>query len=416
MEETETSENQSVEEVDELSLFNKTFATFNDTIRSLNRSYASLQARYQKLADELSETNEKLRQALEENVRTRNFLENVLESLTSGVITIDLEGRISTINRAGCQILRSNYQDIVGSRYSRLFGSSFARNHPLPDLLNSGKPYRNVEKNIAVSNSESVPISVCSDLITDAAGETIGALEVFVDLTEMKRLEGEIARVKSLAALGEVAAVIAHEVRNPLSGIGGFAALLKGELGEDHPQIEYLNKITAGVEKLDRGVSSLLEYARDLRVELETGDLRDLLRETVEFFQIDLSAKESQSRIELSLPDKPVNCRFDREHLSRALINLFQNAEQAMPAGGTIRVTLAAKGENITITIEDEGESIPEEIREKVFAPFFTTREGGTGLGLALVKKIVAAHQGTIEMVTGHTKGSAFIISFQKIL
>lgn len=402
--------NSAPEGSDDLSIFTETFASFNSTIKSLNSSYASLQERYQRLADELSDTNEKLRRALEDREHTRKFLENVLESLTSGVLTIDLEGRITGINRAGCQILQVEQHSILGVDYRRLFGGSLARRSPLTDLLGSDLTYYNVEKVVAVG-SATIPISVSSALICDADGETIGALEVFVDLRELKRMEEEIARVKSLAALGEVAAVVAHEVRNPLSGINGFAMLLKRELGEEHPNIEYVNKIIAGVEKLDRCVTSLLDYSRDLPLNSRTGDLRDLLRDSIEFFKFDLEARQSPNRVELDLPESPALCRFDAEQMSRALINLLQNADQAMPNGGRIRVRLKKRNGAFCVSVIDEGESVPLEIREKIFAPFFTTREGGTGLGLALVKKIVEAHHGRVELESDSTKGSAFSIS-----
>jgi PAS domain S-box-containing protein len=404
--------NSGVEDSDELSVFTETFASFNSTIKSLNDSYASLQDRYQKLGDELSETNEKLRTALEDREQTRKFLENVLESLTSGVLTIDLNGYITGINRAGCQILKTEPDDILNCDYRALFHGSLMDRSALTDLLEGKEPYHNVEKNIRVG-ARAVPVSVSSALITDPDGGALGAVEAFVDLSELKRMEDEIARVKSLAALGEVAAVIAHEVRNPLSGISGFAMLLKRELGKDHPNMEYVDKIMAGVDKLDRCVSSLLDYARDLPLNTSRGDLREFLNEAVEFFKVDLSTRKSPSKVAFVVPESPVYCSYDSEQMSRALMNLFQNADQAMPNGGTVTVSLEETEIGPKIKVADEGESVPVEIREKIFTPFFTTREGGTGLGLSLVKKIVEAHHGRVDLFTNGDTGSVFTITLQ---
>ncbi len=404
--------NSGVEDSDEISVFTETFASFNSTIKSLNDSYASLQDRYQKLGNELSETNEKLRMALEDRERTRKFLENVLESLTSGVLTIDLNGCITGINRAGCQILRTDPENLLNSDYRSLFDGSLMGRCALTDLLEGKEPYFNIEKNVRVG-AKTIPISVSSALITDPDGGALGALEAFVDLSELKRMEDEIARVKSLAALGEVAAVVAHEVRNPLSGIGGFAMLLKRELGKDHPNIDYVDKIMAGVDKLDRCVSSLLDYARDLPLNPSRGDLREFLNEAVEFFKVDLSARNSRSSVALVSPDVPVYCSYDAAHMSRALMNLFQNADQAMPNGGMVTVSLEETDTGPQIKVANEGESIPDEIREKIFTPFFTTREGGTGLGLSLVKKIVEAHHGRVDLFTNGGTGSVFAITLQ---
>ncbi len=395
---------------DQLAVFNQTFASFNNTIKQLNESYATLQSRYQKLSDELTATNERLLQSLTQNVETRNFLQNVLESLTSGVITIDLNGRINAINKAGCEILRVNANQIIGEDYRSVFGNSLSKKQSLIELLNGASPYRLIEKQVRVSEVESIPISVSSSCIKDADDRIVGALEVFVDLTEFKRMEDEIARVKGLAALGEVAAVVAHEVRNPLSGIAGFAALLKRELGENHPNIGYVEKITNGVDKLNKSVTSLLEYARDIRHEPKIVDISSLLTETVEFFRVDLNARGSRSEIALALPEVQCSCKVDRENLSGALINLLKNADESMPAGGRIEVSLTSHESATVITIADQGGGVPAAIKDKIFTPFFTTRDGGTGLGLALVRKVIDAHGGVIVVSNNPPKGSIFTI------
>ena len=394
----------------QLAVFNQTFASFNNTIKQLNESYASLQSRHQTLADELTLTNEKLVVSLAQNIQTRNFVQNILESLTSGVITIDLNGRINMINKAGCEILRVKPNQVIGKDYRTILGTSLAVKKPLTDLLEGKKPYRLVEKQAQVAPNEYVPISVSSSCMKDAEGNTVGALEVFVDLSELRRMEDEIARVRSLAALGEVAAVVAHEVRNPLSGIAGFAALLKRELGDNHANISYVDKIITGVEKLNRSVTSLLEYARELRHEPTSTELNSLLHETVDFFKVDLNARASRTIVNLELPDTPIHGYIDRENLTGALINLLKNAEEAMPGGGKINVTLAQHDECIAICISDQGVGIPEKIKDKIFTPFFTTRDGGTGLGLALVRKVIDAHRGAILVANNPDQGSTFTI------
>ncbi len=395
---------------DQLAVFNQTFASFNNTIKQLNDSYATLQSRHQKLSDELTATNEKLLQSLTQNIETRSFLQNVLESLTSGVITIDLHGRINAINKAGCEILRVNANQIIGEEYSRVLGNSLSKKQSLTELLKGAPPYRLIEKQAKVSDAESVPISVSSSCIRDTENRIVGALEVFVDLTEFKRMEDEIARVKSLAALGEVAAVVAHEVRNPLSGIAGFAALLKRELGDNHPNINYVDKIISGVDKLNKSVTSLLEYARDIRHEPQMVDINSLLTETVDFFRVDLSARASHSEISLTLPQGQCTCKVDRENLSGALINLLKNADESMPAGGRIDVSLSVQESGVVIAIADQGGGVPAAMKEKIFTPFFTTRDGGTGLGLALVRKVIDAHGGAIVVSNNPPKGSIFKI------
>lgn len=398
-------------DTEQLTAFRETFASLNRTIKKMNESYAALHDQNQRLSDELTATNEKLRETLEQNLQTKNFLQNVLESLTAGVITIDLEGKVTSINRAGCAILQIRAQEVIGTDYDKLLGATVPASHSLRTILSGGSPYQNLEKEVRTDDGRTLPIAASSAPITDGNGNTVGALEVFADLTEIKRMQEEMARVKSLAALGEVAAVIAHEVRNPLSGIAGFAALLRNELGDQHPNVPYVDKIISGVERLNRSVTSLLEYARDLRHEPRAADLNQLLQETVDFFRMDLRSRNSSAQVELNLPEQPTICDFDRENLGGALVNLLKNADEAMPKGGTIHVDLGVAKGKVELRIADEGSSIPEDIRESIFVPFFTTREGGTGLGLALVKKVVDAHRGTIEVESSAGRGSTFTIT-----
>ena len=227
---------------EQIAVFNETFESFNATLKQVNESYARLQKRYQKLSDELKATNDKLLQALDQNIQTRDFLENILESLTSGVLTIDLDGRINSVNKAGCRILKLSAETLIDRDYDSLFSGSLRRPNSLTSLLDREPGYRLLEKMVALEDGAQVPICVSSACIRDRDGDIIGALEIFDDLTELKRMQEEMAQVKSLAALGEVAAVVAHEVRNPLNGIEGFASLLREELGDEHPHIDYVDK------------------------------------------------------------------------------------------------------------------------------------------------------------------------------
>jgi len=397
---------------EQIAVFNETFESFNETLRQVNQSYASLQKRYQKLSDELKSTNDKLLQALDQNIQTRNFLENILESLTSGVLTVDLNGRINSVNKAGCEILKLDAEEaIIDSDYDSLFSGSLTRPSSLTSLLDAEAGYKHLEKSVQLDDGVSVPISVSSACIKDHDGEIIGALEVFDDLTELKRMQEEMVRVKSLAALGEVAAVVAHEVRNPLNGIEGFASMLREELGDDFARIDYVDKILMGIGKLNHSVTSLLDYARDLRLDPQPVLLNDFLKETVDYFRMDLSARGIETQLELKSQSKEIACTLDRECLAGALINLFNNASEAMEHRGKITVGAHDRDGMVEIEVADGGKAVPDEYKEQIFLPFFTLREGGTGLGLALVRKVVDAHQGSIEVQDNIPRGAIFRIT-----
>jgi signal transduction histidine kinase len=201
---------------------------------------------------------------------------------------------------------------------------------------------------------------------------------------------------------------IAHEVRNPLGGMALFAGLLKEELG-DHPTgLKHLEKISTELDYLSRVVNDFLDFARERPLELEEMDPR------AEFEQVEsLSASElqqAQVRLKTEVAPEVQQVQWDRERMRRALLNLVRNAIQASDAGGEVAICLAKDGEQLVLQVSDNGCGIPQEKQEQVFEPFYTSRQQGTGLGLALVKKIIDAHGGTISFTTQADEGTTFTL------
>jgi len=239
-------------------------------------------------------------------------------------------------------------------------------------------------------------------------------VEVFNDLTEVKRLEAELQRVHTLAALGEMAATMAHEIRNPLGGIAGFAALLERDLDVQDPRRRLVHKITEGVGRLNRIVSSLLTYTRPLRLNIHPVDFVSLVEEATAFLEIDLGRTRDDIAINRHYPDTSPICSIDPEQFQQVILNLLQNATQAMPDGGEVDIEIRAAAEpgagQTTLCIRDQGIGMTEEVQDKLFTPFFTTKEDGTGLGLVTSKKIVEAHGGHIRVESQPGSGTSFFI------
>ncbi len=251
---------------------------------------------------------------------------------------------------------------------------------------------------------------------------------------EKTRLEETVNRVNTLAALGQMAATVAHEIRNPLGGIAGFAGLLERDLSVDDPRRRWVKKIIEGVSSLNAIVTGLLHYTRPVRLNAHPIDMVNLVEESASFLEIDL-ARRDEGRIAVAriYEASGAVCEIDPEQVQQVLLNLLQNAAQAMPDGGTITVSVkksgtvnphhppfphsptppfgAVEGNWVEVAVADTGHGMSEEVQKNLFTPFFTTKENGTGLGLATARKIVEAHRGAIRVTSEIGRGSIFVVA-----
>lgn len=396
-----------------LEAFTTAFETFGRTIDRLESSYQELEERFSNLNSQLEETNQRLREALLENEKARSFLDNILSSVSSGILVYDRNGKISHHNAAAEELLGLDSHSIHGLSGGDLFKADTKPEISALSTLETGEEFRSEEKTLTLTTGEELPVAVSTALMRDYSGEVIGVVEVLHDLRKIRLLEEEITRVQALAALGEIAATIAHEVRNPLGGIVGFASLLKRDLPEDHPGQRMVDKIITGVDNLNNSVSSLLMYARDISLSPREVELRNFMEEIVTYFSADINHDSGKYNISTELNPMDISWRLDPEQFRQAIVNLLYNAVQAMPDGGDIRLS-ARVNDELQVEVSDSGPGIKEKDRERIFTPFFTTKEGGTGLGLATVKKIVDAHRGKIDVITEPGEGTCFKLVFPR--
>jgi PAS domain S-box-containing protein len=391
--------------------FTDSYILFQETTRRYREAYEELAAKFESLTLKLEETNVHLQQSLEEKDRVSNYLNNILESLSGGVLVVDLNGAITFFNQEAEDITGFEQQKVLGQPYAEIIGLNAGRELSVLHTLDTGERLSSREKELRQGDGGTIPLGFSTSLVRDEAGTVLGALEVFNDLTDVKRLEAEVQRVQTLAALGEMAATVAHEIRNPLGGIAGYAGMLERDLDSDDPNRRLVQKITEGVGRLNRIVVSLLNYTRPLRLNVHPVNLVELVEETTAFFAIDIERSREDIHIERRFPDGDLICRIDPEQLQQVILNLLQNAMQAMPEGGAIEVGLRTEGELGVLTISDTGVGMDDEVREKLFTPFFTTKEDGTGLGLVTSKKIIDAHNGQILVDSEPGRGTQFSIS-----
>jgi len=405
---------------DKIDAFTDSFVLFNRTIKKLHQAYKKLEVRFNNLNLELEKTNKRLRQSLAEKDRVTNYLNDILDSLTSGVLVVDLKGVITLFNRAAEQITGWSAQEATGHCYSHIMGEDVPHNSTPLYTLATGAPIVNREKEVRTKDGATVPLNYSTSLVTDSRDNVLGAVETFVDLSRVKMLEKEVKKVNNLAALGQMAATVAHEIRNPLGGIAGFAALLERDLGRNDPRRGLVRKITEGVASLNRIVTDLLTYARPVNLRPQRIDFIKLVDEVVNCFETDVNnCRHEGITLSRRYAASPLYCKVDPMQFRQVILNLLHNAVQAMPEGGELKVEVLDGGlccrsseGSITLKVSDTGIGMTEEVKTNCFAPFFTTKENGTGLGLANIKKIVDAHHGIISVTSELGKGSSFIVTF----
>ena len=250
----------------------------------------------------------------------------------------------------------------------------------------------------------------------------------FEDLRKrLRQTEEDMLRVKRLAALGEMAAVVVHELKNPLGGIRGFAELLDRDLEEGDPRKRSVRKIMQGVDTMDRMVKSLLDYSKPVKLSPRKVEMAGMIDETISFFEMGDSKKNSDIRISANYHQDDVWCHLDREQFRQVLLNLLHNAAQAMTEGGEMSIDLSPASqranngpgqpdESVFLKISDTGTGMSKATLEKLFTPFFTTKQDGTGLGLSTVKKIMEAHKGEIQVQSEPGRGTTITLKLPRAL
>jgi PAS domain S-box-containing protein len=394
--------------------FADSYALFNETTRRYMEAYKQLEEQFEFLNVRLEETNRDLRDSLEEKDRVSNYLNNILESMTDGLLVVGLDGRINLFNQAAEAITGRSQEEVLGRPYEEVMGLEGGREKSVLHTLESGDSLVNQQKDLRRTDERTIPLGFSTSLVRDGNGVVLGAIEAFNDMTEVRRLENQVRQMHTLAALGEMAATVAHEIRNPLGGIASFANLLERDLEADDPNRRLVRKITEGVARLNRIVSSLLSYTRPLNLNTHPVDLSQTVEEAAAFFEIDAARQSPAVTIERHFAESRT-CQVDTEQFHQVVLNLLLNARQAMPEGGTIGIELSSEraedGDWAIVCVRDSGIGIEAAVRDKLFTPFFTTKEDGTGLGLVTSRKIVEAHGGRITVDSVPGQGTCFTIA-----
>ena len=333
--------------------------------------------------------------------------ESILSSLENGLITVDARRSVAYINSRACEMLQRPEAELLGRRVSDIFPDMG------PVLENPDKAQRShTETTIQMIGGRRTYLRWTISPLRGSDGRQIGHILLFFDITRMKEMEEEVERSERLAALGRMAANIAHEIRNPLASMSGSIQLLADSLDVEDSERRLMDIVVRETEHLNQWISEFLEYARPREVQREEVDLAELAAEVVQMLSHDersqnVSLRHSQAGSGILMGD--------RARLRQVVWNLAVNAVEAAGKDGAVSVSVDGGIDYVTLRVEDNGPGILEEDAKRVFEPFFTTKAQGTGLGLATVYRNLVEHRGSIQVLpTEGSGGTTFVVTLPR--
>ena len=332
--------------------------------------------------------------------------ENIIHSISSGLITTGLDGRITLVNAAAERLLEREAADLLATPVYQMFLD------PLPSV-ESQESHGEVRFDPLTKFRKTLRVRV-SALSVPEKGD-IGYVYAFDDLTEIRRLEREVRVQDRLAAVGRLAAAIAHEIRNPLTSIAGSVSMLSGlpEMNEDHKRL--LDIVTRESQRLNAIITDFLAYSRTKKYQFERVDLIRLVEDTLTLMDHRMAAEKTGIEIKRRFAVHDALVLADGDKLKQVFWNLCENAVRAMKGGGSLTVALESLGDDWQVSIIDTGMGMTPQQIEKIFEPFQSNFEGGTGLGLAIVYQIVQAHEGKVWARSKPGQGTTFVLRLRRL-
>jgi PAS domain S-box-containing protein len=391
----------------EFEYLKEAFDSFNDATERLQVSYAELEKQVHSLNLELENKNRELEENLHEKEKVKNYLNHILESLSNGVVVVDKERKVTIINQAAEEMFNLDAETIIGRPVDTIACIlPLDLDHMLLQSTADKRPNELIEVN---QKDGAMYISLSVAPLLAGEDDFQGTILIIQDVSRLKRLEEKENRRNRLMAMGEMAASIAHEIRNPLGSIELLASLLKRELNADGDKKSLAQQIVSGVKHLDNVVSNLLLFTRHGRLNLQLTDLHGFIVESMSMVRYAID--QNGINLDYQFQEAAPCVWIDRQLIQQVLFNLILNAVQAMPQGGMITVSSRTCDNWVEVGVSDTGSGIPKDHQDAIFNPFFTTKDRGMGLGLAIVHNIIEAHSGSIEVESVPGQGTRLIFS-----
>jgi PAS domain S-box-containing protein len=369
--------------------------------------------------NDLEATHAEVRVRFQEVADLKSYTDSILSSITSGIVTLDLDGRVATVNPAA-EILTGLFaEEIVGRYCAEVFAHTPEVAEILMETLSTRSGTANVSLTLRRLNGTTVPVEMGTAPLRRLEGKDLGVVGVFRDVSQVRELEGQLRRSDRLAALGTLAAGLAHEIKNPLASLRTFTRIIPRKFEDPRFRETFMRVVPHELERINGIVEQLLELARPSRLRPAPTAIPVLLDRVLELYANELDTKQIVVAREYARDVPSVGA--DQDRLYEAFVNLVSNALEAMETGGrlTVRTGWHRSAEadagstgrrRVRVEIEDSGSGISLSEADKVFDPFFTTKAAGTGLGLALTHKIIEDHGGSISFRSAPGVGTTFTV------
>ncbi len=338
----------------------------------------------------------------------KDFNETILENINNGVLKTDRSGEIVFVNSRAREILGDSTDGKL--RFDDMFRNPYGSGSLFEHLLSDEGRNHTLEGVLSIPSGGTIPVRLNSTLVESDEYSGKSLVVVFEDLTAQKAMEEELRRADRLRSLGELSAGVAHEIRNPLTGIATTAQVLREKLTADPDKVKYINVILEEIRRLDGIITSLLQFARPLTPRPAELSINGVIDEAVMLVSDKAREAGVDLRVETSLKDD--GCFLDRDQIKQVVLNLVMNAIEACDEGGGVNVRLgvAEDPSSIIMLFEDDGCGISGDTADKIYNPFFTTRSAGTGLGLSITRKIIENHGGSISHEGRAGRGTTFLV------
>ena len=323
--------------------------------------------------------------------------------MPAGLVTLDAAGRVVSCNKQA--------EDITAKSFDELDGKILVDELVATPAIDLDAGIM-IERSFSLHNSDgqTIPVKISSSVLHDGKGKVRGLVIIIKDVREIFAIEQKLEQSRRLSALGRMATGIAHEIRNPLGTLRGFAQLFVSKFKNQPTEQEYARMMVDEVDRLNRTVSGLLQFARPREPEFQEISLNNEMTKTVQFMSDDFKIQGID--FHLALPPVEITFLADPDLLQQILLNLLQNAMAATDQGGRIEMGADRHGESIRLWVKDSGCGMSPETKEQMFDPFFTTKKSGTGLGLAVVHQIITQHHGALQVESTPGQGTKIEISF----
>lgn len=371
----------------------RAFHGLTEEVNRLKEAHAKLQQRLDSVNQELATKNANIH-------RLMGYLNNILKHTSDAILFVDLQGVVTIFNESAQKLLKIKLESVHLKKFWEIFSDDFF-GFSMREALNFGISHRLLYRK---------EMEISTLFIYEGPKVYHGILLLLKDLSEKQRLQWIASRNDRMKELGEIAATVAHEIRNPLGGIRGYASLLYRDLERQKHLQEMAASIIEGTKSLEKVVSAILHYSKPVQIQAQTLELGSYLKQIGKFIKVD-PAFPPNVKLLLHIPDAPLLVPIDPEALKRGLLNLAFNALQAMPQGGALTIGLLKMDSCCQISVTDTGIGMDEEQMKHLFSPFFTTKQKGNGLGLVETQKMVQAHFGSIDVRSQIGKGSTFTLT-----